>query len=242
MDGPAESSSGGMAPDEARKCSVYCLYFPNGKRYVGVESRKGRRIADHSRMASIRDKGEAHAQVVHLAIRKHGWENVKWRYLATSCTLQEAWDLERAFIRLFRARDTQWGYNRSEGGERNAGHKRRPESSARHKRTLRERGYVPRHLHTPEMRKRTVATRKREGTYGPPPATFVNTKPNATSFKRGDNLGNQNGFKRGQEAWNKGQPMTAESRAKVAASKTGRVGLPSGPNGEIRYFRPEQLI
>lgn len=257
----------GLALGDARKHSVYCLYFPNGKRYVGVESRKGRRIADHRAMVSLR-KGEGQAQVVHLAIRKHGWASVKWRYLATGLTAAEAYALERTFIRLFRTQQTEWGYNRSAGGEY-SGLGVTPSAETRAKmsaaKLARPKGGAA-HLQAPEVRAKIVATRKANGNYGPPPAGFVNTEPNQTSFKaghqtwnkgrpmsaeskarisasrRGKAVGNTNGFKRGQSPWNKGQAHSEETRQRVSAAKTGRIGLPAGPNGEMRYFRPEQFI
>lgn len=211
--------------------NVYCLYFPNGKRYVGTEARTGRRINDHANVASIRDKGKDQAQVVHLAIQKHGWENCQWRYLATNCTKADAYALEVTFICLFRTQDPEWGYNRSVGGEDGGlGVKRSARSLARLRETLKQKDYVPTHLHTPEVRAKAVATRKREGTYGPPPAAFVNTKPNSTSFKTGG------------RPWNEGKPMSEEARGRLSETKKRLIALPGGPNGETRYYRPERLI
>lgn len=188
--------------------NVYALYFPNGKRYVGVEKRPGTRLSQHARMISLR---KSQPQTVHLAIQKYGWENVKWRYLAVNCTNEEGWALEKAFIRLFRTQEREWGYNRSEGGEHgSSGITQTPTHRARRRASLAAAGRTgTEQLNTAEARARRVATRRREGTYA----------------------------------------HSDESRAKMRAAKLGkpgvcasRISLPAGPNGERRWFRPEQLI
>lgn len=177
--------------------TVYCLYFPNGKRYVGVESKAGRRINDHKNMASLNKPDRADRMVVHYAVRKHGWENVRWRYLATNCTRDEAYALERTFIRLFRTREMEWGYNRSDGGEGTHGAVVSPERKARRRATLRSRG-----LHGGEQLNTAMAIAKR-----------------VFSRRQNPNVG-----------------------VNIAAAKRGTIALPAGPNGETRYFKPEQLI
>lgn len=188
--------------------NVYCLYFPNGKRYVGVESQTGKRIRDHERMASLSRKDRP--QVVHLAIRKHGWENVRWRYLATNCSRQEAAQLERFFIRTMRLREDEWGYNRTDGGEGEFGTARRtPEQNRRHGESQKKND-VSAWLNTPDAIAKRAATYRR------------NQRIPTTAGKP-----NRGQFKAGREAPGYNQ---------------NKIGLPAGPNGERRFFRPEQLI
>lgn len=91
--------------------NVYCLYFPDGKRYVGAESKTGSRIASHRRSCTATKK----KTLVAKAISNCGWENVKWRYLFTNCSKKDGYALEKAFIAHFRTRDSESGYNVSPG-------------------------------------------------------------------------------------------------------------------------------
>ncbi len=239
--------------------NVYCLYFKNGKRYVGTETKSGRRINDHARMSSIRDKGEAKAQVVHLAIRKHGWDSVKWRYLATNCSPKDAYALERTFIHLFKTQDPAWGYNRSEGGETNTGMVVSQKERARRSAQAIRLGTA--HLQTASAVAKRVATRKANGNYGPPPAAFFNRTHTRTSgaFRKGNVPHNKGAAKPKppKKPHSTSQLNTPEAIAKRMATRAkdgtlfkkgytpahkGRIALPAGPNGETRYFRAEQLI
>ncbi len=205
--------------------NVYCIYFPNGKRYVGVDSRPDRRIRDHSRCSSMSRKDGRRPQLVDVAINKHGWKNCQWRYLATNCSNEDGWALESFFIVTMRLKEDRWGYNRADGGSHGAtGVAHTPERIAKINATRLKNGtYVPHHLHTPEMRARSLAVRKQRNNYkGPPDWVYDALTANKTSFKKGD------------IPWNKGVSYPSKNK--------GRIGLPAGPNGEMRFFRAEQLI
>ena len=88
---------------------VYCITFPNGKRYVGVESTKGQRKSSHKKARSN--------QVVHSAIRKYGWDNCQWEYLTDDLPDEQAFLQERSYIQQWNLRNRDFGYNKSEGGE-----------------------------------------------------------------------------------------------------------------------------
>jgi group I intron endonuclease len=186
--------------------NVYCIYFPNGKRYIGVESQNGKRIWAHAHMISL---NSSNPQPVHLAIRKHGWRSCHWRYLATNCSKRDAWDLEKFFIRVFRLQEKEFGYNVTGGGDTGPlGLKQSDATRAKH------RAFGVAHLNTPAAIAKRMESRSKNPNFklfgG---KSYINTKPNKTSFKIG-------------------QPAPVK----------GRIKLPAGPNGEMRCFRPEQLI
>lgn len=139
--------------------NVYCIYFPNGKRYVEVESNEGKRISFHAGGYGMKLKCP---QVVSHAIKKHGWERCRWRYLIKNASQSDGWKL--------------------------LGH--------------------------------------------------------PVSFQTREKLRKAN---TGQPAWNKGvkgsiKPNSGTFKKGDPAPIKGKIALPSGPNGETRYFHVEQLI
>ena len=92
--------------------NVYCLYFPDGKRYVGIESFTGKRIASHKNTSKCLPRKPT---AVAKALFSLGWEKIKWRYLATNCSKKEALFLERFFIAYHKLTEPSNGYNKSPG-------------------------------------------------------------------------------------------------------------------------------
>lgn len=213
--------------------NVYCLYFPNGKRYIGVEKRTGRRIADHARCSSIRKEKTKNQspQIVHLAIHHYGWENVHWRYLATNCPNEDGWALERYFIRLFATMDREQGYNVQAGGKSNhEGKTNTQESVNRGLATKKRNGTLrPEHFFTPEARAKVAAIKAERRKQG-----FKRKSVSAESLAKRRYCRNSGTFKPGLIPWNKGKPHPSKMK--------GRIRLPAGPNGEMWFFRPEQFI
>lgn len=203
--------------------NVYCIYFPNGKRYVGVESRSGRRISEHARCVSLRRKGQS-PQAVDAAINCYEWKNCRWRYLATNCSYEDGWALEIFFIKTMGLQDPQLGYNRHAGGKSPNAYTIYSQTRVeRTNATRRKNGtHIPHHMHTPERRAKAVATRKKNGSYRWPPSARRNKGVNSGSFQKG------------LTPWNKDKPYPSKSKGKIV--------LPAGPNGEPRFFRPEQMI
>lgn len=95
--------------------NVYCLTFPNGKRYFGVENKTGQRIASHKSNAK-RWRTQKRPQLVSKAIDKHGWGNVVLSYIGEDMGQDEALALEASLIREHQTTDPSKGYNIDPGG------------------------------------------------------------------------------------------------------------------------------
>lgn len=283
--------------------NVYCLYFPNGKRYVGVESKTGGRISYHLTGCGMRVKKPS---IVAKAIASFGRDNVKWRYLATNCTPEDGWALERFFIRSMRLQDRTCGYNQADGGKCAAlGVKQSPDVIEKRAATKRGKPHTPEHCSSiskalkgreikPEWVEKALATKLARGLIRDPSTkrepvgtgrfakgqaphnkgTKGLVKANAGSFKKGHKP-SFTGTKGVHKGWNKGLKTPEATRRKQSAARkgkapwnkgkrgsqipwnkgrkrppgtiqapttAGRIALPAGPNGEKRFFRPEQLI
>jgi predicted GIY-YIG superfamily endonuclease len=92
---------------------VYCLVFPNGKKYVGVTNNFTRRIKTHKYIA----KTGKHSFLVHKAIKKYGPKNIMVRKLGYFVDINDALKREREFIKLYQSNEKLWGYNLTLGGE-----------------------------------------------------------------------------------------------------------------------------
>lgn len=91
----------------------YCVYMhitPNGKRYIGITSRKPEYRWNH---------GKAYMTNKHFynAILKYGWENIEHIILAKGLSKKEAGEMEISLIKKYNTTDTAYGYNQSTGGE-----------------------------------------------------------------------------------------------------------------------------
>jgi len=81
---------------------VYCLEFPNGKRYVGVSSQPRVRLTQHA----------SGPYPVGKAIRKYGLPVLK---ILVQASRKYCYSLESKLIRLWNTKDPE-GYNLNEGG------------------------------------------------------------------------------------------------------------------------------
>ncbi len=93
--------------------NVYCITFPNGKRYVGVEGKTNSRKWKHSR-SEYHTKNNS---LVAKAIRKYGWLNCKFTYLLFDCPPELCYQMESEIIKEFNLQSYLFGYNQSSGGE-----------------------------------------------------------------------------------------------------------------------------
>lgn len=95
--------------------SVYCFTNNiNSKKYIGITSDIKRRFKQHKGMRS-------RAVVFCLAIKKHGFENFKFKILKENLTLEDAKIFEVQFIQELNSMVPN-GYNRTKGGDSSVKH------------------------------------------------------------------------------------------------------------------------
>lgn len=93
---------------------IYILLFPNSKVYIGQSKNVERRFKEYK---------NGNSQVIHRAIRKYGYDNVK-REILVSCNKlnQKQLDFfEKFWIKVYNSTDNNYGYNISPGGNGNPG-------------------------------------------------------------------------------------------------------------------------
>lgn len=99
---------------------IYCILFPNGKRYVGKTEcsldKRRREHKYHSKYETTR---------LYNAIRKYGWDSLDWIVLEECCDKIELSEREIVWIDKFSCLNRDKGYNLREGGE---GGKHSPET------------------------------------------------------------------------------------------------------------------
>ena len=92
----------------------YCVYrhtAPNGKVYIGITSRNPE--------DRWRNGYGYHNQNSHFenAIKKYGWNNISHEIIIRSLSREDACEMERFFIQLYKSYDSRYGYNKTLGGE-----------------------------------------------------------------------------------------------------------------------------
>lgn len=92
--------------------NLYCILFPNKKKYFGIESKDGARWQSHRNTAR-----RGSLLPVHKALRKYGIETCQFIYIYRGITREYAITLEKAFIRSYKTQDHAFGYNVTAGGE-----------------------------------------------------------------------------------------------------------------------------
>lgn len=96
-----------------KKLLMYCVYIhtsPNGKRYVGITSKK-------PEIRWKNGKGYSHNKHFTNAINKYGWDNFKHEIFAKNLTEEEAQKIEKELIEKYNTFDSDYGYNQTTGGE-----------------------------------------------------------------------------------------------------------------------------
>ena len=94
----------------SRRRYLYCLLFPNGKRYIGITFNQRSRLRAHIKSAGGR-------LPVQKAIAKYGMENVRLETLAIGSP-EYISALEVSAIKSYGTRDRAHGYNCAAGGSR----------------------------------------------------------------------------------------------------------------------------
>lgn len=88
--------------------AVYCMTFPNGKRYFGITNRPSRRKSDHA-------KGRYSGQILQNAFTAYG--SADFKILKWVGGREQAELLERALIAKFKTDNLEHGYNMTAGGD-----------------------------------------------------------------------------------------------------------------------------
>lgn len=96
---------------------MYCLYCHtnkiNGKRYFGITSN----IPDKRWSNGNGYKSSRH---FNYAIQKYGWDSFSHDIVAKGLTKEQACELEKEFISMYRTTEHEFGYNISLGGQSGA--------------------------------------------------------------------------------------------------------------------------
>lgn len=92
----------------------YCVYkhtAPNRKVYIGITSRDPE--------DRWRNGYGYHNQNSHFenAIKKYGWNNISHEIIIRSLSREDACEMERFFIQLYKSYDSRYGYNKTLGGD-----------------------------------------------------------------------------------------------------------------------------
>lgn len=90
---------------------LYCHTFPNGKRYIGIT-----RQTPTTRWANGLGYSKGHQPIMHRAIQKYGWDNIKHEIIKSGLDEADAFQLEIDYIRKYNTHDLRYGYNRTDGG------------------------------------------------------------------------------------------------------------------------------
>lgn len=90
--------------------SVYKHTTPSGKVYIGITSKP---VEERW----LNGRGYARNEHFWNAIKKYGWENIEHHVLATGLSKEEASEVEKMYIALYRSHEIKHGYNLTGGGE-----------------------------------------------------------------------------------------------------------------------------
>jgi group I intron endonuclease len=107
---------------------VYCLTFPNGKRYVGISFGK---YGIQSRWNSYKNLNCKNQRIVHNALKKYGPKNVKFEIVIKTDDKQRMFKIEQQLIALWNLTNSKYGYNIAKGGQSSEGWICTPEISKR---------------------------------------------------------------------------------------------------------------
>lgn len=95
---------------------IYKAISPSGKIYIGQTINFELRKIQHNRH-SINEKYKEYNYAFHKAVRKYGFDNVKWEILNEDLSQEKADMWERLWIFIEKSNDPNFGYNMTEGGD-----------------------------------------------------------------------------------------------------------------------------
>jgi len=101
------------------KFLLYMLTFPNGKLYFGITSCGfKKRMREHK----YKEKSLDNTKLTR-AIKKYGWDSVEKKILYDNLSTNEAYELEKLYIKKYNTIKDDFGYNLCIGGRTNIGYK-----------------------------------------------------------------------------------------------------------------------
>jgi len=96
---------------------IYKATFPNQKCYIGQTVDFENRKSSH-KSCSFNENNVSYNYPFSKAVRKYGWENIKWEILNENLPNKEHMDMwERLWIFVENSNDPKFGYNITIGGE-----------------------------------------------------------------------------------------------------------------------------
>jgi group I intron endonuclease len=198
--------------------NVYCITFPNQKRYVGIEGKTGQRKWAHSNS----EKNTNRKMLVCHAIRKYKWINCKFEYIVMDRPPEECYELEKKLIAEWGLQSRDKGYNQSSGGEKGfkgvkmaQEHKDKISKSNTGQKRSQETVEILRRINTGKKLTKEHKDKITEGLKIGKPKRFAGKKHKEESKKKTSEalMGEKNHFF--------GKIHTAESKAKMSFSRSG---------------------
>ena len=90
----------------------------NGKVYIGETGNPKRRFSDHIKLANSEGHfAKKKKQAIHKAIAKYGKDNFKFEIIDQFATEKEAFDAEIKYIKEYKSKNRNFGYNLTYGGD-----------------------------------------------------------------------------------------------------------------------------
>lgn len=90
---------------------VYMHIFPNSKKYIGITCRSVKHRWNNGK--NYREN----QPLIHNAIEKYGWENIKHKILFEGLTKDQAEQKEVELIAFYKSNQKEYGYNIESGGK-----------------------------------------------------------------------------------------------------------------------------
>lgn len=101
---------------------VYMYTFPNGKRYIGITNNETKRKNEHKN-DHINKNCKKYNYLFYKALRKYGFENVKYEVIYRSNDYNEVKNMEKFYIQQYNTfHKNGMGYNCTLGGDGTLGY------------------------------------------------------------------------------------------------------------------------
>lgn len=92
------------------KYLVYKHTTPSGKVYIGITKRKAEE-------RWLEGRGYKYNKHFSNAIKKYGWSNIEHEIITKGLNEEDAKEMERFFIQMYKSYDPKYGYNKTFGGD-----------------------------------------------------------------------------------------------------------------------------